>query len=85
MDARLRREQDALAGWGCQPALRWERGGGQTILGAEQQDLGHRQRFRMCNGQERALRSERARSLGGGAVQLELRRPASPDDFDIPR
>ena len=56
----------------------------RVASGAEQEDLGERQRVGMCDGQERGLALHRGKAPGGSAMQLQLRWTATPDDLDVP-
>ena len=57
-----------------QPALR---------SSTDDEDLSQRQFIGMSDGKERCPATNRRESSAGAAVQLELRRPASPDNFHI--
>ena len=57
-----------------QPALR---------SSTDDEDLSQRQFIGMSDGKERCPATNRRESSAGAAVQLELRRPASPDNFYI--
>jgi hypothetical protein len=63
-----------MEGAGRQPGLR-------SV--AKHQDLGHRQRLGMCDGEQRRAHLHSGGAPGRSAMQPELRRTAGPDDFDI--